>query len=64
MLHYRSYVAQALTYDRVLVFDPPAEFAAELEHEMIVDERRADIWLFRPAPQRSRSEKHRCWSIP
>jgi hypothetical protein len=49
---YRSYVAQALHYDLTLVFDPPAELVAELQGEMILDEHRGDVWLFRPRPQR------------
>jgi hypothetical protein len=55
LLRYRSYVAQALTYDRALVFEPPAELVSEMEREMILDERRGDIWLFRPRPEAGHS---------
>jgi hypothetical protein len=55
LLRYRSYVAQALTYDRALVFEPPAELVSEMEREMILDERRGDIWLFRPRPEAEHS---------
>lgn len=47
-LRYRSYVAQALKYDRALVLEPPAELVSELERALLLEERRGDIWLFRP----------------
>jgi len=53
-LRYRSYVAAALKYDRALVFGPPAEFVSEITTEMILDERRGDVWLFRPRPKAER----------
>ena len=56
-LRYRTYVEQALKYDRTLVFEPPAEFVAELERAMILDERRGDIWLFRPRPEAEHSRR-------
>jgi hypothetical protein len=50
MLRYRSYVAQAQKYDRALVIEPPAELVSELSRALILEERRGDIWLFRPRP--------------
>jgi hypothetical protein len=47
-LRYRSYVAQALTYDRTLVFDPPAELVALMTRELAVEDHRGGVWLFRP----------------
>jgi len=52
-LRYQQYVAQALKYDRALVFEPPAELVSEMERKMILEERRGDIWLFRPRPDGS-----------
>ena len=47
-LRFRSYVTQALRYDRTLVMDPPAELVSEMERELILEQRRGDIFLFRP----------------
>ncbi len=53
MQRYRSYVAEALHYDRTLLFDPPAELVSELQAAMVLDEHRGDVWLFRPRPERA-----------
>jgi hypothetical protein len=58
-LRYRAYVAQALKYDRTLVFDPPAELVSEMASEMVLDTRRGNIWLFRPRPKAARRADRR-----